>query len=158
MTGQTPGSAVKGQKRVFTTALTETATYDKEGLGTIRQEGNNFYKWVQSDNGTANLSPAAGDVVGYIASTGYAANKVTADTSDTSGIGAGVTMAAIADQEYGWIQIKGQATVSTAFSVTAGNGLKFSADRTLAAVAAHTDVMVAYAVDTTVTIICDFPF
>ena len=35
-----------GIKRLFRTFLTDTSSEDVEGIGTLRFEGNNVYKWV----------------------------------------------------------------------------------------------------------------
>jgi len=105
-----------GMKKVFVTALTDTALTDKEGVGTIRFEGNKIYKYVLYDDGTANLDIVAGDFLNYLAATGYALATVVADTADadaTTPFGAGVAMATVtATATYMWIQIKGSSTLS----------------------------------------------
>ncbi len=116
MAGQTPGSAGAGIKKVFAAGLTETALYDKEGLGTIRFEGNKIYKWVKYDDGAGNLDIVAGDFLCYAAATGYESNIVVADVDDadaTTPFGAGAAMAAVTvTNTYMWIQIKGLHTLS----------------------------------------------
>ncbi len=132
-------------KTIFNTFVTDVSDTDKEGVGALRVEGNKTYKWVKYDDGSANLAAAVGDVVGYKTG-GYATQTVTSDASDCDGIGAGVLMAAPADGQFCWIQIKGQATCSTAFvgPPVAGNGLKFSvSDRAFNVGAAATDTIVA---------------
>ena len=114
---RTPGTVGGGRKTTFTTALTETSTINKEGLGAIRQEGPNFYKWVKYNSGTAEIAAATGLCVGYVAG---ANEEVTPDVSDTNNIGAGVLMSVPADGEYCWVQIKGLSGV-LAQDVTAGS-------------------------------------
>lgn len=105
-----------GMKRVFVTALTETALTDKEGVGTIRWEGGKCYKYVLYDDGTANLDIAAGDFLNYLAATGYGLSTVVADTADadaTTPFGAGVAVAAVTvTATYMWIQVKGSVTLT----------------------------------------------
>lgn len=162
MPGKTPGSAGKGIKKIFATALTEVSTYDAEGLGCIRFEGNSIYKFVQYDAATAAVAGVLGEVAYYVADTGYAANAVTSDLSDSSELGAGVLQANMADGEYGWVQIKGPATLTLALTAGAdGDPLTptGSADGTLDVTAVVTDHVCAFAVDAGANeIICDFPF
>lgn len=129
------------------------------------------YKFVAYDDGTANLDLAAGDVVYYVDVTGYSANTVTADVSDSSGaeIGAGVAVAAVTeDASRFWIQIKGFATLAVALGGSAGDGDPLTAvgaaDKALTK-AAEADSTATYkyvcgvAMDASdKEIICDFPF
>jgi len=123
--------------------------------------GNKCYKFVQYKEGTAAVDGVAGEVAYYVADTGYAANTVTSDLSDSSEIGAGVLQANMSDDEYGWVQIKGAATLS--ISLTAGaDGDPLTptgaADGTLDVTTAVTDHICAIAVDASADeIICDFP-
>ncbi len=116
MTGQTPGSFSGGRKSVYVTGLTETALFDKEGIGTIREEGNKVYKWVLYNDGTANLDIVAGDFLNYLAASGYETNVVVPDTADadaTTPFGAGVaTTTVTVTSTYMWIQIQGLVTLS----------------------------------------------
>jgi hypothetical protein len=72
-----------------------------------------------------------------------------------------VLQAVLADGEYGWIQIKGRATLTTALTAGAdGNALTAvgATDGTLDVSAAVTDAICAYAVDASAKIVlCDFP-
>ena len=129
------------------------------------------YKYVVYEHGTGALDLAAGDVVYYVDDTGYAANEVTADVSDSTGveIGAGVAPAAVTvDGSYFWAQIKGPATVAQTIGGTPGDGDPLTcvaaADKALTK-AAEADTaatyvsVVAIAVDVSAKeIICDFPF
>lgn len=141
------------------------------GLGDHwRSKDNKTYKFVKYDDGTGALDLVAGDVVYYVDVTGYGAHTVTADVSDASGqeIGAGVVQATVTeDGSYFWIQIRGEATLSTAIGGTAGDGDPLTAvgaaDKALtkAAEADSTGVykpVVAIAEDASAkTIICMFP-
>ena len=93
---------------------------------------------------------------------GYKNNVVTADLSDSVEIGAGVTPNVMTDGQYGWIQIKGAATLTIALTAGAdGDPLtpSGSADGTLDVSGAVTDHVCAYAGDISdKEIICDFPF
>lgn len=157
--------------------LTRTWTSDQldEGsapsLGDIYWKGNKCYKFVLYAEGTGALDLAAGDVVYYVDDTGYGANTVTADVSDSSGaeIGAGVATTAVTTTgDYFWIQIKGPATLAVALGGSAGDGDPLTAvgaaDKALTK-AAEADTAATYvhvcavAVDATAKeIICDFPF
>lgn len=141
------------------------------GLGDHwRSKDNKTYKFVKYDDGTGALDLVAGDVVYYVDVTGYGAHTVTADASDATGqaIGAGVACAAVTeDGSYFWIQIRGEATLSTALGGSAGDGdpltAKGAADKALTK-AAESDTaavykpVVAFAEDaSSKTIICMFP-
>ena len=115
MTGQTPGSAGGGLKKVFATGLTESSLTDIEGIGTIRFENGRWYKWVKYNDGTDNLDIVVGDVLAYFAVTGYAASVVVPDISDADvlPIGAGLAVKTVTvDATFMWMQIKGLATLS----------------------------------------------
>ena len=155
-----------GIKRVFVTPLDDASTTDKEGLGTIRWEGNKCYKYILYENGTAAVAGVAGEVAYYDEDDGPITNVVTSDLSDATGeVGAGVLQAALDSGAagYGWIQIKGPATLTIALTAGAdGDSLTPSGagDGTLDLLdAAETDHNCAQAVDATAKIIaCDFPF
>ena len=168
MAGQTPGSAGAGIKRVFATGLSETTSFDAEGLGAIRIEGQKVYKWVKYNNGAGDVAAVVGDVGYYYGVSGdavtggYENNVVTMDLTDAY-MGAGVFQSIIADGEYGWIQIEGPATLTTAPLAGAdGNALTHvgaTTDGTLDVSAAVTDAVVAYATDITAKkIVCKFPW
>lgn len=164
MAGQTPGTAGSGIKKVFSTALDETADYDKEGVGAIRFEGNSVYKWVKYTTGAGSVAAAANNVAYYqkAADSGYENHTVTSDVSDSDNLGAGVLQAAPANNEYCWIQIRGFATLNTSLTAGSdGNALTpvGAGDGTLDVSALVTDHVCAYAVDASADeIICDFPF
>lgn len=151
-----------GAKKTFITKLTDTSTTDVEGVGVLRWEGNKCYKYVQYDTGAGSVAAVAGQVAYYYLASGYDANKVTSDLSDSVNLGAGVLQAVIADASYGWIQIKGPATLTIALTAGAdGNALTAvgATDGTLDVSALVTDAVVAYADDISAKeIACDFPF
>jgi hypothetical protein len=76
------------------------------------------------------VAAVAGDVVAYFAEVGAEQGRVVTDKSDadTVVIGAGVLGGAVAGvhtgtgAEYGWIQIKGPATLNTAIGDSAADG------------------------------------
>jgi len=155
---------------VYSAALMASAGATPE-LGTIYWSRNKAYKFVKYEEGTGALDLAAGDVVYYVDVTGYTANIVTADVSDSTGaeIGAGVAQAVVDEDGAGfWVQIKGAATLAVALGGSAGDGDPLTAvgaaDKALtkAAEADTTAVykaVVAFAMDASdKEIICDFPF
>lgn len=151
----------------WNTRLTDTSTVDKEGIGAIRFEHNKIYKWVQYVAGAGSIAAVAGNVVGYyapagdFAAEGYTNCKVTSDVSDALVV-AGVLQAVIAANSYGWIQIKGPATLNTAL-VSGSDGqplvLSTTTDGTLKVAAAATDAVCAFAQDASdKTVILNCPF
>lgn len=129
--------------------------------------GGKVYKFIQYDEATAAVDGVAGEVVYYVADTGYGAHVVTSDLSDSSENGAGVLQANMSQDEYGWIQIKGAATLSIALTAGAdGDPLTptGAGDGTLDVVAndaasGYLSHVCAYAIDADQNeILCDFPF
>jgi hypothetical protein len=125
----------------FTTALTDIDTSQQEYLGAIREDNNAEYKYVKFSGSNAT---AVGDFVCYVVSD----TALQTVNPTNSIIGAGVAMAVhpSGSVTYGWIQIKGVATLSTALtSGVAGNALTAigGGDKTLAVSAAATSVIVA---------------
>ncbi len=168
MAGQTPGSAGSGIKKVHATGLTETSVTDMEGVGSIRFEGNSIYKWIKYNEGAGSVAAIAGDCAyfyglsGDAVSGGYENSEVTMDRTDAY-LAAGILQAVIADGSYGWIQIRGPATLTQALSGGA-DGDKLThvgagADGALDVAALVTDAHVAIATDASAKkIICNFPF
>lgn len=149
-----------GLKRVFLTPLTTNDASDKEGVGTIRFEGNKVYKYVKYDDGAA-VAAVAGNACYYLAAGGAQDSVVTSDVSASVNIGAGILQSVLTDQYYGWVQIKGPAVMASALSAGAdGNALTAvgTTDGKLDVSAAVTDAVCAYADDASAfEIICDFP-
>lgn len=121
-----------------------------------------IYKYVQYQEGTAVVDGVAGEVAYYYTLDGYKNNQVSSDLSDSVELGAGVLQAVMSDGDYGWIQIKGPATLTIALTAGVdGDPLTptGSADGTLDVSALVTDHVCAYAGDISdMEIICDFPF
>lgn len=137
-------------------------TEKKFQLGTIYRASNGkAYKYVQYDTGAGAVAAVAGNVAYYYLASGYDANVVTSDLSDSVNVGAGVLQAALGDGEYGWIQIRGPATLTTALTAGAdGNALTpvGSTDGTLDVSALVTDHICAIADDISAKeIVCMFP-
>jgi hypothetical protein len=152
----------KGIQQVFVTALDANDSTAKEKLGTIRFDSTGkIYKYIQYYNGAA-VAAVAGEVAYYVADTGYAANQVTEDLSGSDEIGAGVLQAALTDQYYGWMQIKGHAILTIALTAGAdGDPLTptGSTDGSLDVSALATDHVCAHAGDiSAMEILCDFPW
>lgn len=134
-------------------------------LGSIgRTDDGLVFKYVQYNSGAGAVAAVAGNVCYYLAPSGASAGSstvVTSDLSDSAGLGAGVLQAVIPSGSYGWIQIKGRATITPALTAGAdGNALTAvgASDGTLDVSALVTDAVVAYAVDASAKIIlCDFP-
>ena len=155
-----------GLKQMFVQGLTERSTVAKDVLGDIRVEGNKTYKYVKYTTGTGAVAAVAGNVCYYtkddVANEGYVNHRVTSDLSDSYNLGAGVLMAALANNEFGWIQIKGVATLTTALTAGAdGNALTAlgATDGTLDVSALVTDEICAFAADASAKIvICDFRY
>jgi hypothetical protein len=133
--------------------------------GVIYQAGNGKkYKYVQYNTAAGVVAAVAGNVAYYYAPGGVSAGAttvVTSDLSDSAGVGAGVLQAVLANGEYGWVQISGPATLTTALTAGAdGNALTAvgSTDGTLDVSALVTDAIVAYAIDASAKIVmCRFP-
>ena len=124
------------------------------------------YKFVQYVGGAGSVAAVAGNVAYYFAPSGASAgatNVVTSDLSDSAGLGAGVLQSAPAANEFCWVQIRGDATITPALTA-GGDGQALTAvgattDGTLDVSALVTDAVVAYAVDASARIIkCNFPW
>lgn len=170
-------------KQVFETALTDTWTAAEavdigDKAGDIRwertSEGMKCYKCVLYNSGDGPVAAVANMACYYFADAtvgaagdGYNGHEVTMDRTDwlAEPVAAGILQAAIANGSYGWIQIKGVATVAAAcLNAAIGDGGKLTAkgaavDGELDLAAAVTDVCVGFADDASAYIICcDFPF
>lgn len=124
--------------------------------------GGKVYKFIQYSEATAAVDGIAGEVAYYVAESGYGASLVTSDLSDSDEVGAGVLQAAMSNNEYGWVQIKGGATLTIALTA-GGDGSPLTptgaTDGTLDVMAAVTSTACAVASDASANeIICDFVF
>jgi len=145
--------------------VTATSTTAQFTVGSKYEDQNGkVYKYVQYETGAGPVAAVAGNVCYYYAPGGASAGAttvVTSDLSDSAGLGAGVLQSVIADGSYGWIQIRGPATITPALTAGAdGNALTAvgATDGTLDVSALVTDAVVAFAVDASAKIImCMFP-
>ena len=150
-------------KTIFRTKLTDNDSTDKDGVGTIRHAEGKIYKYIQYNDGAGDIAAVAGQVAYYYTLDGYKTSVVTSDLSDATGsIGAGVLQAALTTTYYGWIQIKGPATLTIALTA-GGDGARLTptgaGDGTLDLATAYTDHICAHAGDASdYEILCDFPF
>lgn len=136
------------------------------GIGDIYVSNDNkTYRFVKYNSGAGAIAAVAGNVVGFYApggtSTGVT-NEVTSDVSDTAANGAGVLVGAPGNGEYGWIQVKGVATLNTALvSGASGQALVLSVttDGTLKVCAAVTETVCAYSIlSASKIVMCAFPY
>lgn len=158
-----------GFKASYITGLADTDTLDREGVGALRWEGNKCYKWVKFNNGAGNVASIAGDAAYYYGvggdaadGDGYEDSVVTMDRTDAY-LGAGIFQAIIADGSFGWIQIKGGATLTQALTGGAdGQQLTHvgaGADGALDVTSDDTSAIIGFATDASAKLIyCDFPF
>jgi hypothetical protein len=139
----------------------DTAEFLLGQHGAVVGSPSKVYKYVQYDTGSAGAAAVAGEVAYYYTLDGYKNNQVTSDLSDSVEIGAGVLQAVMTDGQFGWIQIRGAATLTIALTAGAdGDPLTptGSADGTLDVSAAATDNVCAIASDISdKEIICTFP-
>lgn len=123
------------------------------------------YKLYKYNSGAGTIAAAAGNVAFFYAASGTSAGQtteVTSDLSDSAEVGAGVLQAAIASGSFGWCQVTGPATLTTALAggvdgdpLTPTGG----ADGTLDVTAAATSAICAVAIDADAKIImCQFPY
>lgn len=149
--------------RIMGIDLTRIDTSAAFELGTVAwDDSGKAYKYLQYKEGTAAVDGVAGEVAYYLATDGYKNSQVTSDLSDTDEIGAGVLQAIMSEDEFGWLQVKGFATLSIALTAGVdGDPLTptGAGDGTLdvnVATAANTDIC-AWAGDASdLEIICDF--
>jgi hypothetical protein len=148
--------------------VTDVHTSAQFALGTIAalttSQGTKRYKYVQYDTGAGSVAAVAGNVCYVYAVSGASAGQVhvvTSDLSDSAEVGAGVLQSAPTDGQYCWIQVRGQATLTTALTAGAdGDPLTptGSTDGTLDVTTASTDHICAVAIDASAKIVlCMFP-
>ncbi len=98
------------EKELFVHAITASSTTDDEGVGTLRWDGDDLFRWVYNATGSATV---VGEVVFHDMSADPDATLIdsifAAATADL-GMMAGVCMSIIADESYGWIQVLGVCT------------------------------------------------
>jgi len=156
-------------QRVFVTPVDQIDTDAKQVLGTLRWEGNKCYKYVEILNTTATVAGASGDPVAYGAATGYGSNIVVIDLSDAdasfalpAGTLNGTVTGTAGTPYYGWVQIKGEATVNTTIGGSAADGdlLELAAtDKTVQKRTVVDNNIFGYAEDASAkTVVLDCPF
>lgn len=140
--------------------LTANDSSPKFTLGTrYEAPGGKVYAYYKFDNGAGNVAAVAGNFAYVLAVSGASAGEtttVTSDLSDSAGVGAGVFQAALTDGYYGWFQVGGYATLTTALTAGAdGNALTpvGSTDGTLDVSALVTDPICAIAIDASAKIV-----
>jgi len=131
-------------------------------LGTIAEmQDGKVYKYITYSEEAAAVDGVAGEVAYYVAATGYAAKDVTSDLSASDEVGAGVLQATLSDNEFGWIQIEGQATLSIAFTAGADGDPMTptgAGDGTLDVIVAATSAVCGFAGDASANeLLCMFP-
>lgn len=121
------------------------------------------YRYYQYTTAAGSVAAVAGNVAYFYAPGGVSAGAstvVTSDLSDSANVGAGVLQAALANNDYGWFQTKGPATLNLALTAGAdGNALTpvGSTDGALDVSALVTDPICAFAIDASAKIImCNF--
>ena len=143
------------------TSVSDTAEFKLGQHGAVIDSPTKLYKYVQYDTGSAGAAAVAGEACYYYTLDGYKNNQVTSDLSDSVEVGAGILQAVMTDGQFGWIQIKGAATMTIALTAGAdGDPLTptGSADGTLDVSADVTDNVCAIAGDISdKEIICTFP-
>ena len=153
-------SYIAGMDFTKTYTAAQLAMGDAPGIGDVGQTADGkWYRFVQYNSGAGVIAAVIGNAVGYYAPGGVSAGStivVTSDVSDTAGVLAGALTAVAANGEYTWIQIRGEAVITTALvSGADGNALTLSSttDGTLKVVGAVTDAGGARAVDASAKIV-----
>ena len=143
------------------TSVSDTAEFKLGQHGAVIDSPTKLYKYVQYDTGSAGAAAVAGEACYYYTLDGYKNNQVTSDLSDSVEIGAGILQAVMTDGQFGWIQIRGAATMTIALTAGSdGDPLcpTGAADGTLDVSSAATDNVCAIAGDISdKEIICTFP-
>ncbi|TRD03803.1 hypothetical protein FJV76_14290 [Mesorhizobium sp. WSM4303] len=139
--------------------LAGSENYATPQLGQVYDNLDKRYRFVLHNSGAGAVAAVAGNFCYYYAPGGVStgvSTTVTSDLSDSANVGAGVWMAAPATGEYGWIQTRGVATLTTALTAGAdGNALTAvgATDGTVDVSAAVTDHVCAIAIDASAKIV-----
>jgi len=144
------------------TAVSDTAEFRLGQHGAVIDSPTKLYKYIQYDTGSVGTAAVAGEACYYYTLDGYKLNQVSSDLSDSVEIGAGILQAVMTDLQFGWVQIKGAATMTIALTAGADGDILTptgSADGTLDVIADDVSHGCAIAGDISdKEIICDFPF
>lgn len=115
-------------KTLFQTALTDTKTTDVEGIGRLRfEDDGKVYRWVKNAESSTTLAQYQACCY-TISTTSSLTQTVKIPLTANLGAFAGSVMATagIAAASYGWIQVKGEGTISVdgTSAIAAGDNLK----------------------------------
>lgn len=158
---------MRGMKQVFVTKLTDVDLTDKEGIGSLRQEGEKWYKYCKILNSAGTVAGGLGSLVSYKAAGGALSFLVCIRVAeaDAAPIAAGTLQGAVAGVSgtsyFGWVQTKGPAVLDTAVtSGAAGSGFTMTTTDKTATVALAAAVVpyVGVSVNATTGVILDCPF
>ena len=104
----------KGQKVVWSGAVTDVHTNQKEVIGSTRFHGMKVYRYYKFDNGSA-VAAVSGNIAVFKAET---QDIITSDvsTGDTNKVAAGMFVSVPADAQFCWLQVRGPAVVNLAIN------------------------------------------
>ena len=110
----------KGQKVVWSGAVTDVHTNQKEVIGSTRFHGMKVYRYYKFDNGSA-VAAVSGNIAVFKAET---QDIITSDvsTGDTNKVAAGMFVSVPADAQFCWVQTRGPATVNLTLAGSAADG------------------------------------
>ena len=105
----------KGQKVVWSGAVTDVHTNQKEVIGSTRFHGMKVYRYHKFDNGSGSVAAVSGNIAIFKATT---QDIVTSDNTDGDAnlVAAGMFVSAPADGQFCWIQVRGPAVVNQAIN------------------------------------------
>ena len=162
----------QGFTQGFISALTDVDTFARDQLGSIRRQENGLYKYVQFGSSlvlgpTAQINP--GSVVCYVLPAGNATlQRIFLVDSANSALGAGIAQGLVPTGQglqFGWIQVKGNATLGQALASGAvGNAVTTTgaAAGNMKVTAAVTDMIGGIVVDLTTAsapvVLLNFPY
>jgi len=107
----------KGQKVVWSGAVTDVHTNQKEVIGSTRFHGMKVYRYYKFDNGSS-VAAVSGNIAVFKAT---AQDIITSDmsTGDTNPVAAGMFVSVPADAQFCWLQVRGDAVVNLAINAGA---------------------------------------
>ena len=121
----------KGQKVVWSGAVTDVHTTQKEVIGSTRFHGMNVYRYHKFDNGADSVAAVSGNIAIF---KNAAQDIVTSDFSDLAGsthaVVAGMFVSVPADGQFCWLQVRGPATLNLAINGSAVDGIGLAAHTT----------------------------
>ena len=103
----------KGQKVVWSGAVTDVHTNQKEVIGSTRFHGMKVYRYYKFENGSGSVAAVSGNLAVFKATT---QDIITSDFSDgdTNKVAAGMFVSVPADGQFCWLQVRGPATTNLA--------------------------------------------